>query len=63
MTNAIDRRHQTTIQSISMLLKAHDITSLKSLKAACLNNREFMAEWLAIWQDCARNNGGKLSLG
>lgn len=63
MNTTIDRKHQTTINSLVKLLKKRNITCLSGLIRACRNDDEFKREWLFIWKECAKNNGGKLGLG
>ncbi|MEZ9628995.1 hypothetical protein AB4304_05715 [Vibrio breoganii] len=63
MSKSIDRKYQSTVQLLSSLLKKYEINSIKELMLSCQSNSEFMKEWLTIWKECAKNNGGKLGLG
>ncbi|MEZ9466596.1 hypothetical protein BCT86_14435 [Vibrio breoganii] len=63
MPSSIDRKYQNTIQSLISLLKKYKIQSTKELMLSCRSNDDFKQEWLSIWKECAKNNGGKLGLG
>ena len=55
-------RFKSYIDRLIQLFKKHDIKNPKGIIEAVRHNQEFSAEWRAIWNEIAREDGGKISL-
>ena len=55
-------RFKSYIDRLIQLFQKHDIKSPKGIIEAVRHNQDFSAEWRAIWNEIAREDGGKVSL-
>ena len=58
----IKERFQKYINQLIELYKKHEIKSIKNLIDLHRNNSEFKKEFVEIWKEIGRKDGGKLSL-
>lgn len=60
--NNTQERIRQYVQRLRRLLELYRVDSLASLVAVVRHEKDFRSEWLKVWREIARDEGGKISL-